>query len=161
MEQPRQNRSTRIRKLLHWNPRSSLIYSQRPPSFHTSRSSSLSPFSRFSSPSSFAAPFVITAIISLSESSFGFHCALLIFVCFVVFFSLEGLSPATIAKIGGIHKLIGLQDYGIAAVARDSVHSLPESKGANKFGATFETPCGRLLVSLCLTRRVSVSHLWK
>ncbi|XP_058729456.1 uncharacterized protein LOC131601608 [Vicia villosa] len=59
---------------------------------------------------------------------------------------LEGLSPATIAKIGGIHKLIGLNDYGIAAVARDSVHSLPESKGANKFGATFETPCGRLLV---------------
>ncbi|CAI8600570.1 unnamed protein product [Vicia faba] len=59
---------------------------------------------------------------------------------------LEGLSPATIAKIGGIHKLIGLNDYGVVAVARDSVHSLPESKGANKFGATFETPCGRLLV---------------
>ncbi|KAI5391296.1 hypothetical protein KIW84_076222, partial [Lathyrus oleraceus] len=59
---------------------------------------------------------------------------------------LEGLSPATIAKIGGVHKLIALHDYGIAAVARDSIYSLPESKGANKFGATFETPCGRLLV---------------
>ncbi|PNX93967.1 queuine tRNA-ribosyltransferase subunit qtrtd1-like protein, partial [Trifolium pratense] len=60
--------------------------------------------------------------------------------------SLEGLSPATIAKIGGIHKLVGLNEYGIAAVARDSIHSLPECKGATKFGPTFETPCGRLLI---------------
>lgn len=71
---------------------------------------------------------------------------------------MEGLSPATIAKIGGVHKLIALHDYGIAAVARDSIYSLPESKGANKFGATFETPCGRLLVSLYLTRRLWFSE---
>ncbi|KAK2433176.1 queuine tRNA-ribosyltransferase catalytic subunit [Trifolium repens] len=58
----------------------------------------------------------------------------------------EGLSPATIAKIGGIHKLVGLNEYGFAAVARDSIHSLPECKGATKFGPTFETPCGRLLI---------------
>jgi hypothetical protein len=65
---------------------------------------------------------------------------------FVLLVSFEGLSPATIAKIGGIHKLVGLNEYGFAAVARDSIHSLPECKGATKFGPTFETPCGRLLV---------------
>lgn len=62
-------------------------------------------------------------------------------------FSLEGISLATIGKIGGIHKLIGLGDYGVVAVPRDNVHSLPECKGASKLGASFETPCGRLLVS--------------
>nr|XP_027187182.1 queuine tRNA-ribosyltransferase accessory subunit 2-like isoform X2 [Cicer arietinum] len=59
---------------------------------------------------------------------------------------LEGLSPTTISKIGGLHKLIGLPDYAIAAVPRDSIHSIPESKSASKLGPTFETPCGRLLV---------------
>ncbi|AES87621.2 putative tRNA-guanine(34) transglycosylase [Medicago truncatula] len=59
---------------------------------------------------------------------------------------LEGISPATIGKIGGIHKLIGLGDYGVVAVPRDNVHSLPECKGASKLGASFETPCGRLLI---------------
>lgn len=43
--------------------------------------------------------------------------------------------------------MIGLGDYGVVAVPRDNVHSLPECKGASKLGASFETPCGRLLVS--------------
>ncbi|CAJ1978210.1 unnamed protein product [Sphenostylis stenocarpa] len=59
---------------------------------------------------------------------------------------LEGLASTTISKIGGLHQMLGLHQYGIAAVARDSVQCLPESKGATKHGACFETPCGRLLI---------------
>jgi len=44
--------------------------------------------------------------------------------------------------------MLGLHQYGIAAVPRDSIQCLPESKGATKLGASFETPCGRLLVNL-------------
>jgi len=61
---------------------------------------------------------------------------------------LEGLASTTISKIGGLHQTLGLHQYGIAAVARDSIQCLPESKGATKLGASFETPCGRLLVNL-------------
>ncbi|KAH7524876.1 hypothetical protein FEM48_Zijuj06G0165700 [Ziziphus jujuba var. spinosa] len=59
---------------------------------------------------------------------------------------LEGLSPKTISKIGGLHQMVGLPEYGFAAVARDSVQCLPECNSTNKVGASFETPCGRLLI---------------
>ncbi|XP_057436082.1 uncharacterized protein LOC130728592 isoform X2 [Lotus japonicus] len=59
---------------------------------------------------------------------------------------LEGLSPTTISQIGGLHQTLGLHEYGIAAVARDSIQCLPEAKGTTKLGASFETPCGRLLI---------------
>lgn len=47
--------------------------------------------------------------------------------------------------------MLGLHQYGFAAVARDSIQCLPESKGATKHGASFETPCGRLLVNFSLS----------
>ncbi|KAE8684440.1 pentatricopeptide repeat-containing protein [Hibiscus syriacus] len=59
---------------------------------------------------------------------------------------LEGLSIKTIAKIGGLHQLVGLHDCGFAAFPRDSIQCLPEATAANKTGASFETPCGRLLI---------------
>ncbi|KAJ1388020.1 tRNA-guanin [Sesbania bispinosa] len=59
---------------------------------------------------------------------------------------LEGLSPNTISKIGGLHQMLSLHEYGIAAVPRDSIQCLPEAKGVTKYGASFETPCGRLLI---------------
>ncbi|KAG2714116.1 hypothetical protein I3760_03G010800 [Carya illinoinensis] len=59
---------------------------------------------------------------------------------------LEGLSPKTISSVGGLHHMLGLHDYGLAAVARDSVNCLPECDSTNKLGASFETPCGRLLI---------------
>ncbi|KAL5148406.1 Queuine tRNA-ribosyltransferase accessory subunit 2 [Glycine soja] len=59
---------------------------------------------------------------------------------------LEGLASTTISKLGGLHQMLGLHQYGMAAVARDSIQCLPESKGATKLGASFETPCGRLLI---------------
>ena len=60
--------------------------------------------------------------------------------------SLEGPSSKTISNIGGLQHLLGLHEYGFAAVARDSVQSLPECDATNKFGASFETTCGRRLV---------------
>ncbi|XP_027355458.1 queuine tRNA-ribosyltransferase accessory subunit 2-like isoform X2 [Abrus precatorius] len=66
--------------------------------------------------------------------------------CSSPIYSLEGLASTTISKIGGLHQMLGLHQYGIIAVARDSIQCLPESKGATKFGASFETPCGRLLI---------------
>lgn len=42
--------------------------------------------------------------------------------------------------------MLSLHDYGIAAVVRDSIQCLPEANGSSKLGASFETPCGRLLV---------------
>ncbi|XP_059649530.1 uncharacterized protein LOC132295322 isoform X2 [Cornus florida] len=59
---------------------------------------------------------------------------------------MEGLSSKTIANIGGLHKMVGLQEYGFAAVLRDSVVCLPEFNSTNKTGASFETPCGRVLI---------------
>ncbi|KAJ4713774.1 Queuine tRNA-ribosyltransferase accessory subunit 2 [Melia azedarach] len=59
---------------------------------------------------------------------------------------LEGPSPKTISSIGGLHTMLGLHDYGFAAVPRDSIHSLPECDSTNKIGASFETPCGRRLI---------------
>ncbi|KAK7843145.1 uncharacterized protein LOC112006576 [Quercus suber] len=59
---------------------------------------------------------------------------------------LEGLSPKTISNSGGLHQMLGLHDYGLAAVTRDSIQCLPEYNSTNKVGASFETPCGRLLI---------------
>ncbi|XP_059449695.1 uncharacterized protein LOC132180771 [Corylus avellana] len=59
---------------------------------------------------------------------------------------LEGLSPKTISNIGGLHQMLGLHDYVLAAVGRDSIQCLPECNSTNKIGASFETPCGRLLI---------------
>ncbi|KAJ4850640.1 hypothetical protein Tsubulata_023975 [Turnera subulata] len=59
---------------------------------------------------------------------------------------LEGLSTKTIAAIGGLHQMLGLHDYVYAAVLRDPIQCLPECDASNKFGASFETPCGRVLV---------------
>ncbi|KAA8538758.1 hypothetical protein F0562_028346 [Nyssa sinensis] len=58
----------------------------------------------------------------------------------------EGLSSKTISNIGGLPKMLGLHEYGFAAVLRDSVVCLPECDSTNKTGASFETPCGRLLI---------------
>ncbi|ERM99654.1 queuine tRNA-ribosyltransferase accessory subunit 2 isoform X1 [Amborella trichopoda] len=55
-------------------------------------------------------------------------------------------SEKTISDIGGVHELLGLQDCSFIGVARDSIVCLPHSEGTNKFGASFETPSGRLLV---------------
>ncbi|KAL6973893.1 tRNA-guanosine(34) preQ1 transglycosylase [Sarracenia purpurea var. burkii] len=59
---------------------------------------------------------------------------------------LEGLSPKIMSNIGGLHQMLGLHKYAFAAVPRDSVVCLPECDGTNKTGASFETPCGRLLI---------------
>ncbi|KAH1065036.1 hypothetical protein J1N35_030023 [Gossypium stocksii] len=59
---------------------------------------------------------------------------------------LEGLSMKTISKIGGLHQLLGLHDHFFVAVPRDSIQCLPEANSTNKIGASFETPCGRLLI---------------
>ncbi|KAB5512524.1 hypothetical protein DKX38_029552 [Salix brachista] len=59
---------------------------------------------------------------------------------------MEGISSKTISSIGGLHKMLGLHDFGFAAVARDSIQCLPEFSATNKIGASFETPCGRLLI---------------
>ncbi|KAK9756292.1 hypothetical protein RND81_01G087400 [Saponaria officinalis] len=58
----------------------------------------------------------------------------------------EGISAQTISNVGGLNKLLGLQGHGFGAILRDSVFCLPEPNSTNKFGASFETPSGRLLV---------------
>ncbi|XP_057501819.1 uncharacterized protein LOC130785684 [Actinidia eriantha] len=59
---------------------------------------------------------------------------------------LEGLTPKTISNIGGLHQMLGLHEFGFAAVPRDSIVCLPDCDSSNKTGASFETPCGRLLI---------------
>ncbi|KAL6316199.1 hypothetical protein AAG906_017746 [Vitis piasezkii] len=59
---------------------------------------------------------------------------------------LEGISSKTISNIGGLHQMLGLHEYGFAAVPRDSIVCLPECDSTNKIGASFETPCGRRLI---------------
>ncbi|KAK3001386.1 hypothetical protein RJ639_021478 [Escallonia herrerae] len=60
--------------------------------------------------------------------------------------SMEGLSTKTISNIGGLHQMLGLQEYGLAAVPRDSIVCLPEHESSNKMGTSFETPSGRHLI---------------
>ncbi|XP_076885383.1 uncharacterized protein LOC143534897 [Bidens hawaiensis] len=59
---------------------------------------------------------------------------------------MEGPNSKTISDIGGLHRLLGLHSYGLLAVPRDSILSLPGCSSTNKNGASFETPCGRFLV---------------
>ncbi|KAK4796032.1 hypothetical protein SAY86_028358 [Trapa natans] len=59
---------------------------------------------------------------------------------------LDGISPKTISKIGGINQMLGLHDHEFVAIARDSLQCLPSHDGSNKFGPSFETPCGRRLI---------------
>lgn len=76
---------------------------------------------------------------------------------------MEGISSKTISSIGGLHKMLGLHDFGLAAVARDSIQCLPESSATNKLGASFETPCGRLLIKPAEYMRIISSlrpNLW-
>lgn len=42
--------------------------------------------------------------------------------------------------------MLGLPEYGFAAVPRDPVLCLPVAESSNKFGASFETTCGRRLI---------------
>lgn len=42
--------------------------------------------------------------------------------------------------------MLGLHEYGFAAVPRDSIVCLPECDSTNKIGASFETPSGRRLI---------------
>ncbi|XP_058201446.1 uncharacterized protein LOC131316181 [Rhododendron vialii] len=59
---------------------------------------------------------------------------------------LEGITPETISAIGGLHEMVGLHEYGFAAVPRDSIVCIPHCDGTNKLGASFETPFGRILI---------------
>ncbi|KAG5562479.1 hypothetical protein RHGRI_005267 [Rhododendron griersonianum] len=59
---------------------------------------------------------------------------------------LEGITPETISAIGGLHEMVGLHEYGFAAVPRDSIVCLPHCDCTNKLGASFETPFGRILI---------------
>ncbi|CAL0314715.1 unnamed protein product [Lupinus luteus] len=61
-------------------------------------------------------------------------------------FTAEGVSTNTVSKLGGLHQMLGLNKYCIVAVPRDSVQCIPQFKGATKFGPSFDTPSGRLLV---------------
>lgn len=52
--------------------------------------------------------------------------------------------------------MLGLHEYGFAAVPRDSIVCLPVADSTNKVGASFETPCGRHLVILAACFLVSL-----
>lgn len=59
---------------------------------------------------------------------------------------LEGISLEAISNIGGLHPLLGLRDHILVAVPRDSIISIPDHDNTNRIGASFETPCGRMLI---------------
>ncbi|XP_059277445.1 uncharacterized protein LOC132031480 [Lycium ferocissimum] len=59
---------------------------------------------------------------------------------------LEGISLKAISNIGGLHQLLGLRDHILVAVPRDSIRSIPDHDSTNRIGASFETPCGRMLI---------------
>ncbi|GAB2209627.1 hypothetical protein Droror1_Dr00026846 [Drosera rotundifolia] len=59
----------------------------------------------------------------------------------------KAIPTETISKIGGLHQMLGLQEYGFAAVPRDSIVALPDTTSTNKKGASFETSFGRLLIN--------------
>ncbi|PHT86537.1 hypothetical protein T459_08643 [Capsicum annuum] len=60
--------------------------------------------------------------------------------------SLEGISLKAISNTGGLHSLLGLRDHILVAVPRDSIISIPDHDSTNRIGASFETPCGRMLI---------------
>ncbi|MCO5575132.1 hypothetical protein L7F22_028929 [Adiantum nelumboides] len=62
-----------------------------------------------------------------------------------VWASLDNPSASTLASVGGLHNLVSLPDYAIAAFSRDFV-CVGEHDGTNRLGATFQTPFGRRLV---------------
>ncbi|GFP87166.1 queuine tRNA-ribosyltransferase subunit qtrtd1 [Phtheirospermum japonicum] len=59
----------------------------------------------------------------------------------------EGISMKTISDLGGLHQMIGLHEHVFSAVPRDPILSIPDYQSSNKLGASFETPCGRLLIN--------------
>ncbi|KAM3320457.1 queuine tRNA-ribosyltransferase accessory subunit 2 isoform X1 [Capsicum chacoense] len=59
---------------------------------------------------------------------------------------LEGISLKAISNTGGLHSLLGLRDHILVAVPRDSIISIPDHDSTNRIGASFETPCGRMLI---------------
>ncbi|XP_021846461.2 uncharacterized protein [Spinacia oleracea] len=61
-------------------------------------------------------------------------------------YSVGGLSTPTMSSVGGLHQMLGLQEYGFGANLRDSIVCIPEPNSTNKFGASFQTPNGRLLI---------------
>ncbi|RDX98315.1 hypothetical protein CR513_18782, partial [Mucuna pruriens] len=92
---------------------------------------------------------LVKGFVNLSLLTYSLLSLPLILISFKFLHStcnLEGLASTTISKIGGLHQMLGLHQYGIVVVVKDSIQCLRESKGATKLGATFETPCGRLLI---------------
>eukprot|EP00250_Pteridium_aquilinum_P004638 c14851_g1_i1 orf=76-1287(-) len=59
---------------------------------------------------------------------------------------LDNPSASTLTNAGGLHNLVSLPDYAIAAIARDSIVCVGDHDGSNKIGASFQTPFGRRLV---------------
>ncbi|KAJ7530758.1 hypothetical protein O6H91_14G017700 [Diphasiastrum complanatum] len=59
---------------------------------------------------------------------------------------LETPPTSLISGVGGIHLLVGLPEYGLAAFARDSLMCEANGQGTTKLGAAFETSGGRRLV---------------
>ncbi|CAM6105967.1 unnamed protein product [Calypogeia fissa] len=56
-------------------------------------------------------------------------------------------SPSTVAAIGGAHKILSQPKRAIVAIARDSLGHETDGENSTKFGASFETPNGRRLVT--------------
>ncbi|KAG0602409.1 hypothetical protein M758_10G012500 [Ceratodon purpureus] len=59
---------------------------------------------------------------------------------------LESPNATTVAKAGGLHKLVSLTGFGMVAVARDSLMDESNGEGSSKMGASFETSSGRRVV---------------
>lgn len=70
--------------------------------------------------------------------------------------SLESPNATTVAKAGGLHKLVSLTGFGMVAVARDSLMDESNGEGSSKMGASFETSSGRRVVCT-LPSRVHVT----
>ncbi|KAK6130579.1 hypothetical protein DH2020_035671 [Rehmannia glutinosa] len=119
MEQGRlSGRATPGGQLFDRNSSSPPQYSQGPARFYLPRPSLFSPYARLAPP-----PIQPSSLISS-----------------------EGISLKTISELGGLHQMLGLHEHVFAAVPRDSTISLPDYQSSNRMGASFETPCGRLLI---------------
>lgn len=62
-------------------------------------------------------------------------------------YSLDSPLSTIVAKAGGLHKLVSLTEFGMVAVARDSLMDESNPKASSKLGAAFETSSGRRIVS--------------
>lgn len=60
---------------------------------------------------------------------------------------LDGPSASTLSTGGGLHSLVSLPEFAMAAIARDSIVCYADPDASNKLGASFQTPFGRRLVS--------------